>query len=504
MKADEPVVERQGRILFGKSNEGISSASVTVKDNLGFSWGIKSVGTEYFSNGSSNGEEYVQIGSGKDLVELVTFECDFSSVVALTDFYIKLGGFSGNTGSVTIKLDENTIGTGNIQSSTDTVFKNDKSAVGSKINISISNEKGTRLKVFNLGYTYQISDSAIAKENISSSNTKAQLKYSFDVVQGEGVSSFVKVTEAPKDWSGQYLIGYETSGLTNQVSVLKANLTSDSIGNDNSFSCNMDQNVIAYSPNLYDYVVNIEKITENSYSLQSNNQKFYFDGNTAKKLSTSDSPISHTLELSDADKKIIIKCGTNNCLQYNASSKIFRYYAGTQQNVYLYKYTEQIQDSYTFYNMKMNLGAIIEASKVQALMDAGLKISSYGVAVAKKSKLVESSISDAIINKDSYVSFVYQEFTSLEAMQKTDASGNAKEGNYVIFTANLPIPDTKFTEDITSVAYFLLDDGTYVFLQERTCSVKSLAQAYVDNKEVYNNFDSNIQGSLKALAALTA
>ena len=90
-------------------------------------------------------------------------------------------------------------------------------------------------------------------------------------------------------------------------------------------------------------------------------------------------------------------------------------------------------------------------------------------------------------------------------MQKTDANGTATSGDYVIFNADLSFPDkTKYNIEVSAVAFFKLEDGTYVFFQERTLSVASLAQLYLDNTNVYFTFNYNVQGSLKALAATPA
>ena len=511
MKATEgPVVNGQGEIIFGKSNVGISSDSVTVTDSSKIvSWTITTVGTSYFGNSSDteNGE-YAQIGKSDDKAEEITFECDFSNAVALTDFYIKLGGFNDSKGNVVIKLDDTIIGAGQIQPSITTVFKNEKSAVGSKINVTVSNESGIRLKVFNLGYSYVISDSAIAKSNINSSNTKAQLKYSFNVTQEEGVSSFVKVTEEPTDWSGQYLIGYE---VTNAIRVLNAGLTEENIQlASNYFDVTTNSNgAIDYSSELYNMTVTLIS-TNNGYAIKSTANGYYLKGGTSPKgVNTSNTESAHTLTFDSTTKKIKIKDNSGDyLLQYNSGSPRFHYYASksNQQNVYLYKYTEQA--SYSFFNMKMNLGAVIEAAKVQALVDAGLSISSYGVAVAQKAKLGESSISYAVTNNNSFVgivSIVSKQFEGVDAMQKTDVNGTAKTGDYVIFNADLSFPDnTKYNVEVSAVAFFELGDGTYVFFQERTLSVASLAQLYIEKTDVYNKYDSDVQGSLKALAATPA
>ena len=66
------------------------------------------------------------------------------------------------------------------------------------------------------------------------------------------------------------------------------------------------------------------------------------------------------------------------------------------------------------------------------------------------------------------------------------------------------VDESKYNVEVSAVAFFKLEDETYVFFQERTLSVASLAQEYIDKTDVYNTFDPNVQGSLKALAATPA
>ena len=133
-----------------------------------------------------------------------------------------------------------------------------------------------------------------------------------------------------------------------------------------------------------------------------------------------------------------------------------------------------------FVNMKLNFGAIIKKSLVDSLASSAKKaIVKYGVAVAQKSKLGDTTISDAVIKNSSYVKVVSADYNGGTDLQKTNENGTAIVGDYVIFNANLIYSNpVQYNTVISAVAYFLLADDTYVFLQERSCSVASLAQEY--------------------------
>ena len=151
--------------------------------------------------------------------------------------------------------------------------------------------------------------------------------------------------------------------------------------------------------------------------------------------------------------------------------------------------------------MKLNFGAIIKKSLVDSLASSAKKaIVKYGVAVAQKSKLGDTTISDAVIKNSSYVKVVSADYNGGTDLQKTNENGTAIEGDYVIFNANLIYSNsTQYNTVITAVAFFALKDGSYVFLQERSCSVASLAQEYIES-DGFNGYNELIKKSLNTLA----
>lgn len=192
--------------------------------------------------------------------------------------------------------------------------------------------------------------------------------------------------------------------------------------------------------------------------------------------------------------------------------------------------TEGESTKYTFYNMKMNLGAIIPKTKIDDLEASRIAIVEYGVALAKNSVLSNNgiSITDAMIAKEkearnnltngttnnsySYVNVVSKAYSSSdpERFYYTDSSGIAKEGDHVIFNANLSFDNEgQFRHSsVTAVAYFKFDikidseDKVYelfTFLNPKNCSIPSLAMEYVKSG-IFSNFDQYVQESLIALS----
>ena len=192
--------------------------------------------------------------------------------------------------------------------------------------------------------------------------------------------------------------------------------------------------------------------------------------------------------------------------------------------------TEGESTKYTFYNMKMNLGAIIPKTKIDDLEASRISIVEYGVALAKNTVLTKNSISitDAMIAKEkeardnltngttnnsySYVNVVSKAYSGSDPKRfyYTDSSGVEKEGDHVIFNANLSFDNEgQFRySSVTAVAYFKFDikidseDKVYelfTFLNPKNCSIPSLAMEYVKSG-VFSNFDQYVQGSLIALS----
>lgn len=494
MKATEgPVSDGKGKITFGTKNAKIDKASVTATDDKNNNWTITTVGTESFTQNGA----YSQVGSKNNPATSINFNCIFSDVVTITKCSIKLGGNSGTAGDVNIKFGDITAGTGSLIASNVVIIESNTSADSNEITISITNiSKG--VNVYSIDYEYVLPDSVNAKADINSSNTKAQLKYSFSGTQVEGVSSFVKVTEEPTDWKGDYLIVYEAGNVA-----FDGSLTSlDAVKNTKPVTIS-DNNIIKAEDELMNSLFTIST-TDGGYLIQSKSGYYIGKSTKGNGLQISDSYSNdyiNTISCKEDDTIDIIS-SFGAYLRYNAASdqNRFRYYASGQKPICLYKLTKVTETKYTFFNMKMNLGAVIETSKVQALVDAGLSISSYGVAVAQKSNLGEYTISDAVSKNSSYVGIVSKAFTTIDAMQKTDANGTETSGDYVIFNANLSFPDeSKYNVEVSAVAFFKLGDGSYVFLQERSCSVASLAQEYVKS-EGFNGYNELIQKSLNALA----
>ena len=139
-----------GSLTFGKNDTKISSSSVIASDNLGNSWTISTVGTTSFTAQTT----YYQVGSSSKPATSITFATTLPSAVNITSFSIKLGGFNGTAGTISLKVNDTEIGTGSLNASNDVTVENNTSASGNVLTISVTGiSKG--VKVYNLSYTYE-------------------------------------------------------------------------------------------------------------------------------------------------------------------------------------------------------------------------------------------------------------------------------------------------------------------------------------------------------------
>lgn len=519
----EKTIKREGEVTKnGNANFGsgagdinVKSQSVTGTDSNGKTWKIDTVGTTSFTPNA----DFNQLGSGSKPATSITLSCDLGKKVKLTTFSIKFGGFNGTAGKVSIKIGGVEVGTGSLNGTTDvTVSATDKTKEGNIITVEVTGiSKG--VKLYNLSYTYvevAMGASEIALQNLSANDTKAQLQYSFNTVNHSITQAFVEVTENLDDWSGTYLIGYKNA---TDVNVFKGKLDAshldDTYNNVKNYEMKLvDSNMIYYTDNLALNAVTIEKstLTANKYTVKTAGGDYLgrtVSSNGLESSKTITTDFETTITYNTTTKFVSVKTGSLS-FRFNNSADQMRFRFMTKEsNVSLYKLTDLATPvdtyKYAFSNMKMNVGSIVSKADIQAVVDAGATISEYGVAVAQKSKIdadsTVSSVAEALDAEKGYVIKQSKTYNS-ETLTLTDETGTAETGDYVIFSVNLKYPEgtTKYTDVVDAVAYFVVD-GNKVVLQEKSCSVSSLADEYVAS-DAFSSFNVYVQESLMALSAL--
>ena len=148
---------------------------------------------------------------------------------------------------------------------------------------------------------------------------------------------YVKVTSAPSDWSGTYLIVYEDGKVAFNGALTKHDASFNTVG------VEISDGKIAATEELKKFTFTIEKSGSN-YTIKSASGKYIGNNSNSNSLTSSDTALNNTITLNGTN--VDIKSSGGAYLRYNATSgqERFRYFkSGTYTNqkaIQLYKYVE--------------------------------------------------------------------------------------------------------------------------------------------------------------------
>ena len=187
-------------INFGTNAVNINAASVTGDDDLGNTWTITTVGTTSYTANAN----YYQVGSSSKPATSITFTTTLPENVNITSFSAKFGGFSGTAGTVTLKVDDTSVGSGSLNASNDVTVKSTKEATGKTLTITVTGiSKG--VKVYYISYEYE-SSASTQTYTITWKNGDAVLETDEDVE--EGVTPSYDGEEPTKATTAQYTYAF--------------------------------------------------------------------------------------------------------------------------------------------------------------------------------------------------------------------------------------------------------------------------------------------------------
>ncbi len=207
---------------------------------------------------------------------------------------------------------------------------------------------------------------------------------------GTVTSQYEKVTTAPADWSGEYLIVYETGNL-----IFDGSLTTfDAVGNTQSVT--ITNNTIDNEAASYQFTI---AAMTGGYSICGTSGRYIAQATNANGLTNSDTASANTLSINDDGSVNIVSSG-GAYLRYNSASNQtrFRYYKSSsyssQNAIHLYKKTTTSGGSTTTYTTSCSGGGstcttlatptIIGASEITS---SSVKLSWNGVANASSYQL---------------------------------------------------------------------------------------------------------------------
>ena len=199
----------------------------------------------------------------------------------------------------------------------------------------------------------------------------------------------------------------------------------------------------------------------------------------------------------DPGKNYLINMGRNNIQSLTTKAQL------------QYSFEKDEHDNYTFSNMTVNFGAIIDKDYVNNLLDAKVTNPTLAVAVLKKADLDKddsrATPDVAVWNKASYVT-IREKALSEFTLPSTDEKGTSAIGDYYMFSADLNYKagTANYNDELYAVAYIEYYVGvnrSTAMLKAKLCSVSSLADEYIASSE-FTTFSASIQASLQALGAL--
>ena len=185
----EPGTGGTGTINFNSNAVKINTASVTGDDNLGNTWTITTVGTTSFTSNSA----YYQVGVSSKPATSITFTTTLPQEGTVTDFSAKFGGFSNTAGTVTLKVDDTSVGTGSLNGTSDVVVENSSEATGKTLTVTVTGiAKG--VKVYYISYTYTTSSGSGSETPIASVKLTPEVKDFGTINVGETPSQEFTIT----------------------------------------------------------------------------------------------------------------------------------------------------------------------------------------------------------------------------------------------------------------------------------------------------------------------
>ena len=174
--------------------------------------------------------------------------------------------------------------------------------------------------------TVTIAATAVYKATVASYKVKVG---SGEQPGGDG-STYEKITTAPSDWSGTYLIVYEAEG-----KALDGSLKSiDAAGN--YISVNIKQGTITVNEATEKAEVRIS-LDDGGYTIQGTSGLYIGTSSSKNTIENSETGLVNTFSMSGDGVSILSSQGTY--MRFNTSADRFRYYKSGQQPVQLYRRT---------------------------------------------------------------------------------------------------------------------------------------------------------------------
>ena len=199
--------------------------------------------------------------------------------------------------------------------------------------------------------------------------------------------------------------------------------------------------------------------------------KFYFKSEGGYLVSTAEKKVSFVSDKNNADEwalditsdNIIDMTNGTNYLRFNTSSPRFTTYSQSKNvgDIVFYKGTSGKEEKYSVSNAYIRFGNAFETELYQALLNKGENVS-FGIELSKNG-----------IEFNSYtLNPVY--------VDEIGAKTENPDGNYVQYSAVIPVSVANYSTTIYARGYVLID-GIKFYSLDANYSLKTLAEYYIEN-----------------------
>ena len=206
---------------------------------------------------------------------------------------------------------------------------------GTTITLSNTHDSGYTLYSYYVYETGNINNIVYSGTGNTFTMPAFNVTVSASFAQGSG--DYVKVTSAPSDWSGEYLIVYEGDG-----KAFNGALTSLDVSNNTISVTITGGNTIVSNSTTNAAKFTIAPMT-NGYSIQAASGKYIGNAGGSNGLTSNDSPMLNTLSMGNDGVNIVGAGGTYLRFNNATSEQRFRYFKSStytqQQPIQLYKKT---------------------------------------------------------------------------------------------------------------------------------------------------------------------
>ena len=162
-----------------------------------------------------------------------------------------------------------------------------------------------------------------------------ELNITQNAAPGASTKYYVKVTEEPADWSGQYLIVYEDQSWAFDGSLTGGDSAIDKQGNYTTID--IQDNQIMSTSAIDEISVTINAIS-GGYSIMTHSGYYIYNKTTKNGMDVSTTETGINSISLNSDGSCLIECNNTKLLFFNQKgSERFRYYTSNQQAIHLYK-----------------------------------------------------------------------------------------------------------------------------------------------------------------------